>query len=78
MQHRIKIAKDMDEAYEEESNEMPDIPSTITFFTHMVSFIFHRLQFEFLNATRSNLWALKQKLRLILYVNQALSALKLV
>lgn len=31
-----------------------------------------------LNVTRSNLLALQQKLRLILYVNQALSALKLV
>lgn len=31
-----------------------------------------------LNGTRSNLLALQQKLRLILYVNQALSALKLV
>lgn len=31
-----------------------------------------------LNATRSNLLALQQKLRVILYVNQALSALKLV
>jgi vacuolar protein sorting-associated protein 54 len=31
-----------------------------------------------LNATRTNLLALQQKLRLILYVNQALSALKLV
>ena len=31
-----------------------------------------------LNGTRTNLLALQQKLRLILYVNQALSALKLV
>ena len=35
-------------------------------------------QIHELNATRSNLLALQQKLRLILYVNQALSALKLV
>lgn len=34
-------------------------------------------QIHELNATRSNLLALQQKLRLILYVNQALSALKL-
>ncbi|XP_028088798.1 vacuolar protein sorting-associated protein 54, chloroplastic-like isoform X1 [Camellia sinensis] len=34
-------------------------------------------QIHDLNATRSNLLALQQKLRLILYVNQALSALKL-
>ncbi|KAL6991799.1 hypothetical protein U1Q18_009910 [Sarracenia purpurea var. burkii] len=34
-------------------------------------------QIQDLNATRSNLLALQQKLRLILYVNQALSALKL-
>ncbi|KAL5991994.1 hypothetical protein ACLOJK_012906 [Asimina triloba] len=34
-------------------------------------------QIQELNATRSNLLALQQKLRLILYVNQALSALKL-
>ena len=35
-------------------------------------------QIQELNVTRSNLLALQQKLRLILYVNQALSALKLV
>lgn len=35
-------------------------------------------QIQMLNATRTNLLALLQKLRLILYVNQALSALKLV
>lgn len=35
-------------------------------------------QIQQLNATRTNLLALLQKLRLILYVNQALSALKLV
>lgn len=35
-------------------------------------------QIQELNATRSNLLALQQKLKLILYVNQALSALKLV
>lgn len=35
-------------------------------------------QIHELNATRSNLLVLQQKLRLILYVNQALSALKLV
>ncbi|KAG6696452.1 hypothetical protein I3842_09G149600 [Carya illinoinensis] len=34
-------------------------------------------QIQDLNATRNNLLALQQKLRLILYVNQALSALKL-
>ncbi|XP_077221669.1 VPS54 [Tasmannia lanceolata] len=34
-------------------------------------------QIQELNATRSNLLALQQKLRLILYVNQALAALKL-
>lgn len=34
-------------------------------------------QIQELNATRSNLLALQQKLKLILYVNQALSALKL-
>lgn len=35
-------------------------------------------QIQDLNATRTNLLALQQKLRLIFYVNQALSALKLV
>lgn len=35
-------------------------------------------QIQELNATRSNLLVLQQKLRLILYVNQAVSALKLV
>jgi vacuolar protein sorting-associated protein 54 len=35
-------------------------------------------QIQLLNGTRTNLLALQQKLRLILYVNQALSALKLV
>lgn len=35
-------------------------------------------QIQQLNGTRTNLLALQQKLRLILYVNQALSALKLV
>ncbi|MCI12518.1 vacuolar protein sorting-associated protein 54-like, partial [Trifolium medium] len=34
-------------------------------------------QIQQLNGTRTNLLALQQKLRLILYVNQALSALKL-
>lgn len=41
MQHRIKMAKDIDEACEEESNEMPDIPSTIPFLNHVVSFIYN-------------------------------------
>ncbi|BBN68273.1 alpha/beta-Hydrolases superfamily protein, partial [Prunus dulcis] len=31
VQHYIKMVKDIDEACEEESNEMPDIPSTIPF-----------------------------------------------
>ncbi|CAB4317493.1 unnamed protein product [Prunus armeniaca] len=35
VQHRIKMAKDIDEACEEESNEMPDIPSTIPFLNHV-------------------------------------------
>ncbi|CAN6716954.1 unnamed protein product [Malus baccata var. baccata] len=35
VQHRIRMARDMDEACEEESNEMPDIPSTIPFLPHM-------------------------------------------
>mgnify|MGYP003366580575 CR=1 FL=1 len=48
MQHRIRMAKDMDEACEEESNEMPDIPSTIPFLPHIVSLIYNvvnRLKF---------------------------------
>nr|XP_028948646.1 protein ORANGE-LIKE, chloroplastic-like isoform X3 [Malus domestica] len=35
VQHRIRMAKDMDAACEEESNEMPDIPSTIPFLPHI-------------------------------------------
>lgn len=39
MQHRIKMAKDFNESGVEESDEMPDIPSSIPFLPHVVSFM---------------------------------------